>query len=414
VLSASRCRGRECALAKPRREQADGVMPMEFTVNRSEFRTAFATAASILFRRDASVLGHVLLAPRDGCFLLTGTNQGTVIQTAVKAPCKFGPNALLPWRVRRVLSAMETKDVSLGLLENAVQISGGRASFSLQTPDPQLYPEPAPIVMDDAHVEVSSRQFRRAVRSTAFATFRFLNITNFALRSVHIAVSGKKLLFTATDGTKVARYAADVTNDPFESVFSSVLISPDLLMRLGHLTRDSTVKMCVKGDTVAMFGLGDSVSATVPLASGSFPKMDEVFATFTREVDHYETVKLTTGDLAALLSLTSVMSTKDHQVLRLSIGRQRLWSEMRTPEVGESRCHIDVASWVDSSPVTLDVQLLRDGLAVLQHNERVWLSIPDKALPLKLGTENYTYIVIPFGDTTQQRHAYNDAIAARR
>jgi DNA polymerase III sliding clamp (beta) subunit (PCNA family) len=387
-------------------------MPMEFTVNRSEFRNALVTASSILSRRDASVLGHVLLAPRDGCFLLTGTNKGMVIQTGVKAPCKFGPNALLPWRVRRVLSAMETKDVSLCLLENTVQISGGRASFSLRTPAPQLYPEPAPIVMDDAHVEVSARQFRRAVRWTAFATSR-LHAIGSALRFVGIAASGSKLTFTATDGTRVASYCADVISDAFDSKFSSVLISPDFLIRLSHFTRDSNVRMCVENDNVAVFGLGDSVFATVPLASGSFPKMDAIFATFTREMNHYETVKLTTGDLAAMLSQTSVMSTKDHQVLRLSIGRQRLWSEMRTPEVGESRCHIDVASWADSSPVTLDVQLLRDGLAVLQHNERVWLSIPDKALPLKLSTENFTYIVMPFGDTTQQRHAYGDAIAAR-
>ena len=385
---------------------------MEFIVDRSEFRNALVTASSILFRRDASVLGHVLLAPRDGRFLLTGTNQGMVIQTAVKAPCKFGPSALLPWRVRRVVSAMETEDVSLCLLENAVQISGGRASFSLRTPDPQLYPKPAPIVMDDGHVEVSARQFRRAVRSTVFATSR-LHASGSALRFVGIATSGNKITFTATDGTRIARYAADITNAPSEGISSPLLISPDFLIRLRHFTRDSNVRMCIKNDDVAVFALGDSVFAAVPLASGSFPKMDPIFATFTRELDHYETVKLTTGDLAALLSQASVVSTKDHQVLRLYIGRQRLWSEMRTPEVGESRCHIDVASWADTSPVTLDAKLLRDGLAVLQHNERVWFSIPDKALPLKLSTENFTYIVMPFGDTTQQRHAYEDAIAAR-
>ena len=152
---------------------------MEFTVNRSEFRNALATASSILLWRDTTVMGHVLLAPRDGYFLLTGTNQGMVIQTAVKAPCKFGPNALLPWRVGRIVSAIKTEDVSLELLENAVQISGGKAFFTLRTPDPQQYPEPTQIAMDETHVEVSARQFRRAVRSTAFATFRFLNITNF-------------------------------------------------------------------------------------------------------------------------------------------------------------------------------------------------------------------------------------------
>ncbi len=36
-------------------------MPMEFTVNRSEFRTALATASSILFRRD---VGHMLMRDR--------------------------------------------------------------------------------------------------------------------------------------------------------------------------------------------------------------------------------------------------------------------------------------------------------------------------------------------------------------
>jgi hypothetical protein len=80
---------------QPSNQQADKVISMVITVNRSAFRNALATASSILFPRDASVQGHVLLAPRDGYFLLTGTNQGMVIQTAVKAPSRFGPKALL-------------------------------------------------------------------------------------------------------------------------------------------------------------------------------------------------------------------------------------------------------------------------------------------------------------------------------
>jgi DNA polymerase III sliding clamp (beta) subunit (PCNA family) len=244
---------------------------MEFTVNRSEFRTALATASSILFRRDTSVLGHVLLVPRDGYFLLTGTNQGMVIQAAAKARCRFGPNALLPWRVRRVLSALETKDVSLRLLENAVQISGGRASFTLRTPDPQLYPEPPQISLDETHVEVSARQFRRAVRSTAFATSR-LHAIGSALRFVGIAASGSKITFTATDGTRIACYSAAVIRDASDGKFRPVLISPDFLVWLSHLTRDSNVRICFKDDNVAVFVLGDSVFCYSTAGLGFVPE----------------------------------------------------------------------------------------------------------------------------------------------
>jgi len=383
---------------------------MKIKVNRKKFRRAFATAASILASRDPSPIGSVLLSPKDGHLLLSSTNKEMVIRTMVEASCDIGPNVLLPWRVRPAISSIKTEDVTLELLENAVQISGGTATITLRTSPPQLYPGPQQIAIEEKHVEISSTLFRRAVRSTAFATLTFVCVPRLMLQCVNVAVSHGKMTFTSSDGTRVAQYVADVISSNVESEYGPVLIQPHFLTYLSRLARDSTVKMCIKNDTYAIFGLGDSIVAAVPLASGSFPKMDAVFATFHREVDHYETVKLNTAELAALLARASVMSTKDHQVVRLSVAEHRLWSEMRTPEVGESRSSIDVASWANQKPVTLDVQHLRDGLAVLYQNERVWLSIPDKALPLKLSTDNFTYIVMPFSDKTQQRHAYNDAI----
>ena len=339
------------------------------------------------------------------------TNQEMMIQTRVDAQCEFGPNALLPMRVRRALSVMDTENVRLELLDNSVQISGGGARITLHTDDPRLYLEPPRVVIDQEHVAIAPTLFRRAVRTTSFATRRFFKTNRLTLQCVNIVVSDSKMIFTSTDGTRVAQFVAEVDCHDFECADGGLLIQPHILTRLSRLTRNSTIKMCIKDGTHAVFGLSDKTYAAVALVPGSFPKMDAVFATFDRDVDHYQTVKLKTADLAAVLSQTAVMSTQDHQVVRLSVADQRLWSEMRTPEIGEARCGIDVASWVNQSPVTLDVQLLRDGIAVLYHNERVWLSIPDKALPLKLSTDNFTYVVMPFSDNTQQRHAYRDAIA---
>jgi len=387
---------------------------MRLTVNRHEFRKAFAIAASLLGSRTPKASTGVFLAPRDGHVLLTSTDDHMVVQTAVKASSQFGRSVMLPKRVGRILSAAQGEDITLEVSETTVEITGDRSRFNLRTSGLQPNTKPPEIVIDERHVEISSRLFRRAVRSTAFATLTFIHTINMALRSVYICVTGNRMAFTATDGTKVAQFTADVAVGDFECEYTGVLIAPDILRHLGRLAIGPTVKMCLKDDTHAVFGFGDTTCATVRLVSGSFPKLDDVFGTFSREAEHYETVEVMTGDLAAMLARAAIISTKEHQVVRLSVVDSRVWAQMRTPEVGEARCCIDVLSGAIHVPVTLDVELLRQGMAALDPHERVWLSIPDKDLPLRMFTDNFTYVVMPFCSNTHQRHAYGDAIGTSR
>lgn len=386
---------------------------MKLTVNRNAFRVAYRDAASV-FPYSPRSLVSVQLAPRDGHVLLTSSYQERVVQAKVEAQCDKGPTVWLPWRVGAAVSRMNSEDITLELIDKSVDISGGMARITLRTSSlSNEDPEQLQLAIDERHVEIGSRLFRRAVRSTEFATLTFVKLNRLTLQCVNVAVSNSKMTFTATDGTRVSQFVADVNTKDSEYEYGRLLIEPHFLRDLSSFARYSTVKMCVKDDSFAVFGFGDSIFATVPLASGLFPKMDAVFNTFDREADHYETVRLKVADLAALLSRTAVVSTSDHQVVRLFIAKHRLWSEMRTPEVGEARSSIDVASWANSKPVTLDVQLLRDGLATLNHKERVLLSIPDDALPLKLFDDNFTYVVMPFANDAQQQHAYGDAIATK-
>ena len=388
---------------------------MKITINRQDFRKAFATATSITSSDSRSPYSSVLLAPKKNHVLLTSTNQNITLQTKVRAKCDPGPDVLLSRRVRPALSALDTKNVRLEFIDgrvkiSAVRVSSYKATIVLKTLDRKRFPALPTFVADGPNVTIKPTLFRRAVESTWFATRQFVNNSMSILRLVNISVSENKMTFTATDGTRIARFVADVSCKKSKRL-DFFNIHPDTLKQLRRLTRKSPVKICISNDNCAVFSFGDETRAIVPLALGKFPNLDSVFDSFDNESNHYETVSLKANEFAAMLSQASIMSTRAHQVLRLSLANNRLWSEIRTPEVGEARSSIEALSQSNNSLVTLDVQLLREGMDVLNQRARVNLSIPDKTMPLKIFTKNFTYVVMPFDNNTQQRHAYSDAIA---
>lgn len=69
---------------------------MKITINRQDFRKAFAVVVSINRSDDPRPHGGVLLSRRNGHFLLTNTKETITLQTKVRAKCDPGPDVLLP------------------------------------------------------------------------------------------------------------------------------------------------------------------------------------------------------------------------------------------------------------------------------------------------------------------------------
>ena len=87
---------------------------MRLTVQRDEFKKAFAIAASLLRGRDRTPIPGVFLAPRDGHVLLYSTDRQIVIRTAVLTVRRIAGLQIANVRVPRV--TQDATPVSYGIL----------------------------------------------------------------------------------------------------------------------------------------------------------------------------------------------------------------------------------------------------------------------------------------------------------
>ena len=380
---------------------------MRLTANRNELRKALGITTTLLPSSS-----NIFLSIRNGRAMLFSTDGQIVIQTALAAACESDRDAILPPRIKRVVSAVKTNNVTLEFLEGKIKVVGKTSKFALREPESPEGSQPTEAEIAEEYVEMCSRLFRRAIRTTAFATQTSLGTQNLGIKSVNIEIEGSTITFMATDGTKIARFVADLKFSNSLPNAQSILLAPNILRILHRLASEPTVKISINNDNFATFGFGENTVVTVRTISGSFPKMDDVFARF--EAGNHETIEVANGALARMLAQTAITSTSSHQVVRLSVDRKRLAAEMCTPEVGDASCYIDLASEVNHREVKLDIGLLREGIDAIWHREKITLAISDEDQPIKISTKNYTYIVMPLATDAHQQHAYGDGLGTIR
>ena len=271
---------------------------MRLTANRNELKALAITTALAQSNSQMQVPG-ISLSIRNGQALLSSTDGQIMIQTAITASCETGRDAILPTRIRRVVSAVETKNVTLEFSEGKIKVVGRSSKFALHEPEFHESGKPTEAEIAEEHVEMCSRLFRRAIRTTAFATQSAFSTHNFGIKSVNIEIEGSTITFMATDGTKIARFVADLKVSNSLPNAQSILLAPNILRILHRLASEPTVKISINNDNFATFGFGENTVVTVRTISGSFPKMDDVFARF--EAGNHETIEVANGALARML-----------------------------------------------------------------------------------------------------------------
>lgn len=296
---------------------------------------------------------------------------------------------------------MPDEDVAIELHGEWVHILGARARFRFRTLDPRGYPEPPPSAIGHRFVSMRPGLFRRAVELTAFASLRNSS-QGWTKQCVNVAVSDDKIVFTATDGARLAQFVAEVATVDFECAYGSVLIPPYFLLHLCRLARDSTVKMCIDDDNRAVFGMGDTTVVTVPLMSGSFPKVERLLDMFDQQAARYNSFNLKRGEVTAMLSRVAIMSSDDHNAARIHVGGNCVRFETSTPEIGDALCIAGARYSLPDRFVDLDLRHLTQGIAGLDRKELVRFVIGDQLLPVKLEAvpakffaDRYTYVLMP-------------------
>jgi DNA polymerase III sliding clamp (beta) subunit (PCNA family) len=376
---------------------------MKIIVNRKSFRRALSNVGGHRLNKSTEWL---CLTPHAGSLVLEDNTPECAIKTQIPARCEAAPKAFLQKKsLARIVSSIKSQELSMELTEESLQITGGKATFNIKLQNPKEYPRFTDFGTTPQDIHIAPELFRKAIRSTIFATRRFTNSYSI-LQCVNIRVSNNSLVFQATDGARISTYKIALGNTD-EDTEMSIMVKPQLLDYLRRSTTDATVKLSMKQNNHLVLALSDRTQAAVPILEGTYPSLTDVIESQNHVVDQAVSLSLRGSQLNSLISQAAIVSTRDHQLLHLYTDGDQLCAEMQTPEVGYASSTLKLETKYPKAGVTIDCMLLKDALTALGHREKFQLTLFDKTKPIRLSTERWEYVLMTFADGTQQRHSYD-------
>ena len=250
---------------------------MEITFDRSRMLKAVNTAKSFADSSGLKVLQNTLLSAGFGHVRLTTTNLSLWCQVELDAKTPQPGTVLVPVRtLGTVLKTLPHSRVSLRKEGNDVCLASGSSDVRITGVDPDEYPEINPPQERLATVPLNAS----LVNKVAYAVSN--DETRYTLNGVYVEVGAAGLRLVATDGHRLARYAASSlppgsvldadVEEPVTGIVPARLLAEGV--RLGSQL-DSTVvlELYEKGASIQVNG---SVTIWADLIDGQYPEYEGV------------------------------------------------------------------------------------------------------------------------------------------
>lgn len=375
---------------------------MHITLSRDQLTNGVGTVLRAVSPKSTlPILSGIKMEAFEAQVRLTATDLEFGIETTIDAQVETSGRVVVPARYFAEISRkLPAQDVILrfNTAESTLEISSGKASFSIKTMDPDEFPS-LPEISDGSPWYIPEGDLRKLVRETALAAST--EDARPFLTGVSVTTDPSSITMVATDSFRLAYRTIALADDTRPQ--RTCIIPARMLNELArNLTADGTRDVCVMiSERQAMFRTGSTTYVT-RLLEGQFPDYTQVLPkTYNTRI---------TADTAALLAAverTSLLgkdeSGKDeYSTVRLAIsadgeGEGLVTVSASTTEVGKAREELAVRMEGPDVQVSIRARYLTEVLKVLSEDQ-VTLDFTGPLNPIALrplGDDNYIYLIMP-------------------
>jgi len=312
--------------------------------------------------------------------------------------------ALIPAdKLRQIVSAEDHEpNLTLTLIEEAVEITGSDARFRVMGYAPQDFPSLPELAGDKlpagfvSGVNQTAGSISELIARTLFATAR--ENSRYAINGVLLQRKDNRLEMVATDGRRLALARtsiskADATGPDIRCIVPTKALQ--LLQKLLSGDPEEAVEIAVADNRILFRLGGDHVRATLSsvLVEGSFPPYEDVIPK-----DQDITVTLDRDLVYSAVRRAALLTNEESRGVRLSFDgkERRLKLSSRAPEMGEANVEIDIAEYKGSDiEIGFNPGFITEALKVIPQSEvMLELKAPGKPGLLKAGND-FLYVVMP-------------------
>lgn len=272
--------------------------------------------------------------------------------------------------------------------ESMCKIAGADSHFTIYGQQPDQYPS-VPDFEGNADLEGLLGEFQTGIEQCLFATAK--ESTRYALNGVLWEVSGKKLLFVATDGRRLARTMVNLTEVASEAMTSAKVIVPSKTMSLlDKISSSPDEKVFVKLTENQLLISCGGVVISSNLVEGSFPKYSDIIPT-----DYKKKLVLSKEAVLSGVKRAALLTNEESRGIKLSISNNKLVFSSRVPETGDAQVTMAIEYTGETIEIGFNPQFILDALRVIRTDEfNLELGDSDRPGLIKSGKE-FVYVLMP-------------------
>ena len=273
--------------------------------------------------------------------------------------------------------------------ETTCEIRGADSRFKIYGQDPKQYPTVRSLEAGEADLQISLEQLQLGIQQSLFATAK--ESSRYAINGVLWEVKGKKMMFVATDGRRLARCRVELEKAPPKDVADRKIIVPAktmaLLEKIGSQDKESVAVKLADNQVLIRYA---SVVVSSNLVEGNFPKYEDIIPT-----DYDKKLSLPTQAMLSAVRRAALLTSEESKGIRLSLGKDALMFSGSSPEAGAAEVSMPVEYKGQPIDIGFNPQFLTDVLRVIQTPEvELELGQADRPGMLKSGTE-FLYVLMP-------------------
>jgi DNA polymerase-3 subunit beta len=273
--------------------------------------------------------------------------------------------------------------------ETTCEIRGADSRFKIYGQDPKQYPTVRSLAEGEADLLMSLEQLQLGIQQTLFATAK--ESSRYAINGVLWEVKGKKLLFVATDGRRLARCRIELEKPPAKDMAERRIIVPAktmaLLEKIGSHDKESVAVKLVDNQVLIRYA---NVVVSSNLVEGNFPKYEDIIPG-----DYDKKLSLPTQAVFSAVRRAALLTSEESKGIKFSVDQDKLMFSGSSPEAGAAEISMPIEYKGPAIDIGFNPQFLTDVLKVIQTPEfELELGQPDRPGVLKSGAE-FLYVLMP-------------------
>ncbi len=269
------------------------------------------------------------------------------------------------------------------------QIRGADSRFTIYGQDPKQYPTVRTLAEGEADLQMSLQQLQLGIQQSLFATAK--ESSRYAINGVLWEVKGKKLMFVATDGRRLARCRVDLEKAPAKDMAERKMIVPAktmaLLEKIGSHDKESVAVKLIENQVLIKYA---NVVVSSNLVEGNFPKYEDIIPS-----DYDKKLSLSTEAVFSAVRRAALLTSEESKGIKFSVGKDALVFSGSSPEAGAAEVSMPIEYKGQPIEIGFNPQFLTDVLRVIQTPEfDLELGQSDRPGVLKSGTD-FLYVLMP-------------------